>query len=165
MCTVLLPPGDNPIAVNKYISNPYIYIYIYIYINLGEIMSQRIFLKWDCFRRFFQELAFPRKRIFKVSGFPEGKFSENINCYFPRRISCTKSITHNVSRQVGCFRYRIPIKAFVKDVQLQTLLANGCFTILYFMTVLETTKVWHSYSQQIKIDGSTNKMNLQPNVC
>ena len=27
MCTVLLPPGDNPIAVNKYI---YIYIYIYI---------------------------------------------------------------------------------------------------------------------------------------
>ena len=21
MCTVLLPPGDNPIAVNKYISN------------------------------------------------------------------------------------------------------------------------------------------------
>jgi len=22
MCTVLLPPGDNPIAVKKYISNP-----------------------------------------------------------------------------------------------------------------------------------------------
>ena len=28
MCTVLLPPGGNPIAVNKYI-----YIYIYIYHN------------------------------------------------------------------------------------------------------------------------------------
>jgi len=27
MCTVLLPPGDNPIAVNKYIS--YINIYKY----------------------------------------------------------------------------------------------------------------------------------------
>jgi len=27
MCTVLLPSGENPIAVNKYI----IYIYIYIY--------------------------------------------------------------------------------------------------------------------------------------
>jgi len=29
MCTVLLPPGGNPIAVNKYIVS-YIYIYIYI---------------------------------------------------------------------------------------------------------------------------------------
>ena len=30
MCTVLLPPGDNPIAVNKYI-----YIYIYHIIDEG----------------------------------------------------------------------------------------------------------------------------------
>jgi hypothetical protein len=36
MCTVLLPPGVNPIAVNKYAIYIYIYIYIYhiyIYIN------------------------------------------------------------------------------------------------------------------------------------
>jgi hypothetical protein len=32
MCTILLPPGVNPAAVNKYI-NIYIYIYIYIYIQ------------------------------------------------------------------------------------------------------------------------------------
>jgi len=32
MCSVLLPPGVNPIAVNKYIIiNKYIYIYMYIY--------------------------------------------------------------------------------------------------------------------------------------
>jgi len=33
MCTVLLPPGDNPIAVNTHThTHTYIYIYIYIYI-------------------------------------------------------------------------------------------------------------------------------------
>ena len=31
MCTVLLPLGVNPIAVNKYISYHILYIYIYIY--------------------------------------------------------------------------------------------------------------------------------------
>jgi hypothetical protein len=35
MCTVLLPPGGNPIAV-KYIILHHIYIYIYIYINMNK---------------------------------------------------------------------------------------------------------------------------------
>ena len=34
MCTVFLPPGDNPIAVNKYIVCIYVCIYIYIYIYI-----------------------------------------------------------------------------------------------------------------------------------
>jgi len=42
MCTVLLPPGGYPIAVNKYI---YIYIYIYIiectYTNLDSTAYYR----------------------------------------------------------------------------------------------------------------------------
>ena len=40
MCTVLLPPGGYPIAVNKYI---YIYIYIYTYFFLGGGAFNRIF--------------------------------------------------------------------------------------------------------------------------
>jgi len=134
------------------------------YIYLGEIMSQIIFLKWDFFRCLFQELDFSRKHLFKVSGFPDGKFSENMNCYFPRRISCTKSITHNVSGQDRCFLYSIRIEAFVKEVQLPTFLAGGFYTILYCTTVLEATKVGHRYSRETKIDGPTNKMNLQLNV-
>jgi len=43
MCTVLLPPGDNPISVNKYIIFiPYIYIYIYIY---TYIATERLVLR------------------------------------------------------------------------------------------------------------------------
>jgi len=35
MCTVLLPPGDNPIAVNKCVC---MYIYIYIYIYIADVL-------------------------------------------------------------------------------------------------------------------------------
>ena len=40
MCTVLLPPGDNPIAVDKYISYHISFdasLVIYIYINSTNI--------------------------------------------------------------------------------------------------------------------------------
>jgi len=36
MCTVLLPPGDNPFAVNKYI-----YIYLSNYTLLSEVLKPR----------------------------------------------------------------------------------------------------------------------------
>ena len=36
VCTVPLPPGVNPIAVDKYI---YIYIYIYIYLSCAVVMK------------------------------------------------------------------------------------------------------------------------------
>ena len=39
MCTVLLPPGVNPIAVSKYI---YIYIYIHIHVYIYVYMSMSI---------------------------------------------------------------------------------------------------------------------------
>jgi len=37
MCTVLLPPGDNPIAVNKYVSKK----------CHGRIILRWIFRKWE----------------------------------------------------------------------------------------------------------------------
>jgi hypothetical protein len=57
------------------------------------------------------------------------------------------------------------MEAFVHEVQLQTLLASGCYTILYFTTVLESIKARHRYSQEIKTDGLKNKINLQQIVC
>jgi len=34
MCTVPLPPGDNPIVVTNIYQYTYMYVYIYIYINI-----------------------------------------------------------------------------------------------------------------------------------
>jgi len=42
MCIVLLPPGVNPIAVNKYIN---IYIYIYTYIHFFCMRTVGVYLK------------------------------------------------------------------------------------------------------------------------
>ena len=37
MCTVLLPPGDNPIAVNKY--NHIVYIYMWFGVRSGVLVK------------------------------------------------------------------------------------------------------------------------------
>jgi len=43
MCTVLPPPGANPITVNKYI-NIYIYIYYFQYVTLYDRL--RSIVRW-----------------------------------------------------------------------------------------------------------------------
>jgi hypothetical protein len=68
MCTVLLPPGDNPIAVNKYI------IFYVDFISLAAISPPRSSCKvLDIFARFLSNLNFlnrvPQK--FSVYNFTE----------------------------------------------------------------------------------------------
>jgi len=56
MCTVLLPPGDNPIAVNKYINIKWIQnvVYLYKYVN-----TQGFLLKvWEFVERYFQQCIY-----------------------------------------------------------------------------------------------------------
>ena len=43
MCTVLLPSGDNPIAVSKYIIYLYTYVFIYLFIYLQTHSRKIIF--------------------------------------------------------------------------------------------------------------------------
>jgi len=59
MCTVLLPPGDNPITVNKYI-----YIYIYIrsvivtrFVSLGHFQEEHLGGQLDVFLTVHHELT------------------------------------------------------------------------------------------------------------
>jgi hypothetical protein len=50
VCKCVLPPGDNPIAVNKYINiKMYIYTYIYTYANL-KFRNMSVFTAgfWSC---------------------------------------------------------------------------------------------------------------------
>ena len=52
MCTVLLPPGVNPIAVNKY-------IYIYIYIHLAHNLLSSSFLSKNIKIKIYRTIILP----------------------------------------------------------------------------------------------------------
>ena len=68
MCTVLLPSGDNPIAVNKYII--YIYIYIISY-HFKENSARRyhkcvfVFFMWKFFLKTTSVFSTYFRKIFK----------------------------------------------------------------------------------------------------
>jgi len=64
MCTVLLPPGDNPIAVN----NIYIYIYVHTF-YMG-------FKTWSVLLRAEHRLRLFDNRVLRYLDLREGKYQE-----------------------------------------------------------------------------------------
>jgi hypothetical protein len=144
MCTVLLPPGVNPIAVNKICQYLYFPICTVLSSNCSTFISRSYFLSGSTFflstfLYLFTHLAFLFLLIFFYRSFPFFSFlTRTCSCYFSRPL-LSSSLFSSIKFRLLFLHFLCPFYAYLVPPGFLFLLCPAvCDRQLSFQGLLAT---------------------------